>query len=125
MKVPKYIIVSFILVSILLGCNKTNRQENKTDSKKTEPSNIVKTATVSLLSIKCEMCVSTIKEALKKINGVQNVDVNLQGKIAMVKYDQSSTDLQKIEQAISNTGYDANNVPRNRQAYENLPACCK
>ena len=35
------------------------------------------------------------------------------------------TDLLKIEKAISNLGYQANETLANSEAYESLPACCK
>jgi mercuric ion binding protein len=120
MKYYKNILVFFIFLFALLGCNKTNQKDIKTSSAK-----MVETSTISLPSIKCEMCVNTIKEALKKTEGVETADVNLSAKIVMVGFDKSKTDLSKIEKAIADAGYDANNLPRNNKAYENLPACCK
>jgi|WetSurMetagenome_2_1015567.scaffolds.fasta_scaffold130032_3 periplasmic mercuric ion binding protein len=120
MKPHKNILFAFIFVFITLGCNKTNQQKIKTDSAK-----IVESSTISLPSIKCGMCVNTIKEAIKKTEGVETANVNLSAKIVMVGFDKSKTDLSKIEKAIADAGYDANNLPRNIQAYENLPTCCK
>jgi copper chaperone CopZ len=118
----KIFITAVIFLGFVSSCHKTDRVETAQSKQM-----LVNFESVSIRvpSIKCDMCVNTIKDALKKNNGIENADVNLQGKIAMVRYDKSSTDLKKIEQAISNAGYDANEIPRNRQAYENLPACCK
>jgi len=46
-------------------------------------------------------------------------------KIAKVKFDNSKTKLSKIEDAITAAGYQANDKPENKEAYNNLLDCCK
>ncbi|MBU1423777.1 MAG: heavy-metal-associated domain-containing protein [Bacteroidetes bacterium] len=84
-----------------------------------------KNTTISVPSIMCDMCVTTITDALNKVDGVNNIDVNLAGKVAVVKFNPSKVDMNGLEKAITDAGYDANETPRNREAYENLPECCK
>ena len=43
----------------------------------------------------------------------------------IVGLDKDVVDLSKIENAISNIGYQANNISANSEKYELLPACCK
>jgi periplasmic mercuric ion binding protein len=119
------IILTFFFTCLLISCNKTNQQETKKDVTSQQTSSAFESTTISLPSIKCSMCVKTITEALKKVDGIQGIDVNPAGKITIVRFDKSKTDLPKLEKAISDAGYDANATPRNRTAYENLPACCK
>jgi hypothetical protein len=42
-----------------------------------------------------------------------------------VYYNGKKTDLQAIKTAISNLGYDADDVKANLEAYANLDGCCK
>ena len=42
-----------------------------------------------------------------------------------VVYYKDKTDVTKIEKAISDIGYQANDVLANSVTYEGLPACCK
>ena len=80
---------------------------------------------VSVPTIVCNSCVTNITKALKKVPGVKSTKVNLKEKTATVSYVATKVSVQKIEKAISDAGYDANNVKRDPAAYEKLDACCK
>ena len=41
--------------------------------------------------MQCSMCSQTIEEALKKVDGVQSVEVNLDAKTAKVTFDAEAT----------------------------------
>lgn len=71
------------------------------------------------------MCVKTIGKALGKTRGVIESKVDLENKTVTVTYDDSKTNLAKIEAAITAAGYDANNKPANADAFEKLSPCCK
>lgn len=111
----KLIIILFVLS--IFGCG-SKKSEDKTtiELKKTE---------IRTPSIMCNMCVSTITNALNKIQGVTNVEVNLKTKTTTVEYSNDLTDLNSLVFAITEAGYDANDKIRNREVYEQLPACCK
>lgn len=83
------------------------------------------TTEISLPTIQCGMCVRTIEKALNKVDGIINIGVNVENKKATVTYDDTKTDLSKIETAISKAGYDANNLKADEKAYEKLNECCK
>ena len=76
-------------------------------------------------TIQCGMCQKNIELGLKKIKGISSSEVDLGNKITKVKYYKDVVDLSKIENAISNIGYQANNILANSEKYELLPACCK
>ena len=81
--------------------------------------------TVSLPTIQCNMCVNNISEALDKVKGIKDYSVDLEGKKVTVTYDDAITTVSKIENAISKSGYDANNKKANKKAYDKLDECCK
>lgn len=114
----KNILIALFVLVLLAGCGKTEKQQSG-------ESTLYENTTISVSSIMCEMCVTTITDALNKVDGVNNVDVNLAGKVAVVKFNPSKVDMKGLEKVILNAGYDANETPRNREAYENLPECCK
>lgn len=80
---------------------------------------------VNLPGLQCESCVVTIKSALKKVDGVSGIEIDKKAKVATIKFDKSKTDASKIENAIAQSGYDANDVKKNMEAYNGLPECCK
>jgi copper chaperone CopZ len=80
---------------------------------------------IDLPTMQCESCAQTITEAAESVNGVQTVSVSVEKKQATIEYAPSATDVQKIEKAIASSGYQANEIKANSQAYESLPDCCK
>lgn len=83
------------------------------------------TASIRIPTSQCEMCKDNIESALKRVGGVISANADIDTKVVTVKYDKSKTNLRKLETAITNAGYDANNRKRNMTAYEKLDKCCK
>lgn len=54
----------------------------------------------------CSHCVNAVKKAVGSLNGVDNVDVELEGKKATIEYDSSLVSIQQIQETIEDQGYD-------------------
>lgn len=80
---------------------------------------------IDLPTVQCEMCEAAIHQALTPVEGVRYVHVDVDQKFVSLEYDQSKTSLAKIERAIAQSGYDANDTPRDAKAYAALPDCCR
>ena len=76
-------------------------------------------------SAQCGMCKDRIEEYLAFEKGVKRSNLDLNSKIVTVWYKPSRTDQEKIRTAITKIGYDADDLPADRKAYEKLPDCCK
>lgn len=76
-------------------------------------------------TIQCGMCQKNIELGLTKFKGISSSKVDLGAKITEVKYYKDVVTVSQIENAISNIGYQANNILANSEKYELLPACCK
>ncbi len=85
--------------------------------------------TVAELKVKtsavCETCKETIEKALAFEKGVKKSNLNIDSKIVTVTYNPQKTTPEKIRLAISNAGYDADEVKANPKAFKKLPNCCK
>jgi mercuric ion binding protein len=81
--------------------------------------------TVNVPSIQCGTCKKNISGALKNLDGVISVQVDLKDKITTVTFDDTKTNLNAIENAITSAGYDANDKKADPVAYEKLDDCCK
>jgi mercuric ion binding protein len=99
----------FLLFAILLGVNLFAGVEKAS----------IKT------SAKCEMCKEALEASIGKMPGVQKVELNVETKVLLVKFDNSVTSLAKIKAEVSNTGYWADELAPNKEAYAALPSCCK
>lgn len=60
--------------------------------------------TVKIEGMKCQHCASHVEEALKNIEGVKSVHVNLENKEAVIK-SKSGIDEEAIKKAIEEVGY--------------------
>ncbi|OQW36181.1 MAG: mercuric transport protein periplasmic component [Nitrospira sp. SG-bin1] len=63
------------------------------------------TVTLSVTGMTCEACPITIKKALNKVEGVENIEVNLEKKEALVTFDDSKTSVKTLMEATMNAGY--------------------
>lgn len=54
----------------------------------------------------CEGCVESVKQALESVTGVEQVEVSLKKKEALVTYDPVQATKNNLRKAIQNAGYD-------------------
>ena len=65
----------------------------------------VKTVTLSVPGMYCEMCPATVKKAISRVHGVSKVDASFKTKEAVVTYDDSQTNVDALIKATANAGY--------------------
>jgi mercuric ion binding protein len=84
---------------------------------------------IELLKIKtsavCDMCKETIEKAMAYEKGVKESNLDVDSKVLTVRYDPRKTNPDKIRKAVTAAGYDADALPAEKRAYDNLNACCK
>ncbi len=73
----------------------------------------------------CGSCKNRIEKAVKATDGVQEAMLNLNSKKIKIKYDPSKTNADKLRAVIAGTGYDADDVKKNEDAFGKLPMCCQ
>lgn len=61
-------------------------------------------------AISCEHCKHTVEGTLKGFDGVQDAIVDVANKRVALTYDPDKADLGKMEEALSEEGYDVANV---------------
>jgi hypothetical protein len=76
------------------------------------------------VSGECGMCKKKIEGAAKQA-GATYAEWNTDTKVMTVKYNSSSTNKAKIEQAIAGVGYDTQSFKATEDAYSKLHECCK
>lgn len=100
------IIASFTLTSLHAQSSKTDVVEIKVSSQ-------------------CNECKETIEKTLAFEKGITKSNVDLETNSVKVTYKPNKTTPDKIKKAISDAGYDADDVAANPKSYENLSDCCK
>lgn len=73
----------------------------------------------------CKMCKERIEKKLAFTKGVTDVNLNLDDKVVTVAYNSKKTSVEQIKKAINETGYDADDMPKDEKAHGKLPSCCQ
>lgn len=83
-------------------------------------------ADIKTPAAKCDACKTTIESFVtKSIDGLVKIRVIISSGITSVQYYPDRTNIEEIKYAISNAGFDADNVLANPDTYANIPDCCK
>ena len=67
----------------------------------------IKTVTLDIPKMDCPLCPITVKTAIKKVEGVNSVEADLDTKSATVSFDDSITTVQAVIAATTDAGYPA------------------
>ena len=65
----------------------------------------IKTVTLDVPGMTCSSCPITVKKALMKVDGVQQVKTNFDKREAVVSFDNTKTNTEKLGMASKNAGY--------------------
>lgn len=63
--------------------------------------------TLKLKGMSCASCASSIQTAIQQVPGVNDVQVNFAAEQASVEYNEQNTNLEKIQAAVADAGYEA------------------
>jgi len=58
-------------------------------------------------TIKCDGCASSIREALRKVPGVEGIEVSVERKTVAVRFDPARVDEARIRAALTGAGFPA------------------
>jgi len=88
--------------------------------------NDTKTTTIDISSnMICHVSISIIEKAFKKAKGIESVEIDRNEKIITITYNDSKTDLAKLEKVLTKAGFKANGKDADMMGYDSLPDCCK
>ncbi len=73
----------------------------------------------------CGMCKARIEKNASKLDGVFEVKWDKKSKLLTLKFDQSTTSLDKIAKKIAESGHDNEYHKTSEETYDSLPGCCQ
>jgi len=73
----------------------------------------------------CEMCKARIEKAAKSVGGVSAADWSAETKMIALTFDDSKTDVHKVQEAIAKVGHDTDMHKATDEAYNKVEGCCK
>lgn len=65
------------------------------------------TRVLGIEGMTCDNCVKTLMRALKRVNGIKDVDVDRDNARATITFDTTKTDIAAIHETIERSGYKA------------------
>ena len=110
----KFLRTLSIIIFIALSYSSAIAQKAK--SKETI---VIKTST------ECNMCKERVEKGMAYTKGVISSSLNVEKAEFTVVYKSHKTTPDKIREAISKMGYDADSVKANPKAHNDLPNCCQ
>ena len=112
MFITKIFIPAVIAVFILFGCGKTDKPgtENKQDNQDVRVSGREVSVEIHTSGMTCTGCESTIKNKVKKINGVKDVTADFKTNTVKATYFDGTTNIDAIKEAITKAGYTVEDV---------------
>ncbi|MDA8234577.1 MAG: copper chaperone CopZ [Clostridia bacterium] len=69
----------------------------------------METVVLKVEGMSCGHCKASVEKALKGLNGVGNATVNLEAKNVTVEYDGSAVNVEAMQKAIEDVGYEVVN----------------
>ncbi len=120
MKNKYFLQTLFLIAFALFFSNSVVAQKLKTTQKA-----IIKTSISCDHCKQCETCGGLLEKTLIKQKGIQMIVLDEKKMTISVVFNSKKTNLEAIKAAISNLGYDADEIKANPAAYQQLDGCCK
>jgi copper chaperone CopZ len=87
---------------------------------------IAQTDTVRIkTSAQCDDCKERIEKYLSFEKGIKSSALDVDTKVITVVYNSEKTNTDKIREAITKVGYDADSLSADEKGYKRLPKCCQ
>ena len=106
------------------SCNGT-KKEVTSNSSAEEIDYDIQNKIIIQSSVQCGMCITNINNALQALDGIKDINVDVQTQLVEVIYNKTKTNVDAIKKAILMSGYDADDSKAKQSVYNKLPACCK
>lgn len=70
----------------------------------------IQTVVLNIEGMSCQGCVKSVHDAVLQVVGVQDCIVNLNNNHAIIKYDDTVSDVQTLQKVVEDAGFDVKNV---------------
>ena len=102
-----------VVITLMFGVSNMVFAGGKTETVKIQTSSV------------CDMCKETIEGKMAFEKGVKKAVLDVSTGILTIEYNPKKTNPDVLRISVSMVGYDADDVPADSVAYENLHGCCK
>ena len=98
------------LIAIAIGitsCAQQQKKEEKLTSKEQTNPVVMQTVKMPVNGMVCSACQSNVKKTIKSVDGVTDVEVNLEKKFAVFTFDPKKVKVEQVQKAVNDKGFEA------------------
>ena len=98
------------LIAITIGitsCAQQQKKEEKTTPKEQTNQVVLQTVKMPVNGMVCSACQSNVKKTIKAVDGVTDVEVNLEKKFALFTFDPKKVKIEQVQKAVNDKGFEA------------------
>lgn len=106
LKTEVLLLVTFVAFSTS-SCAQQYKKEEKPTPKEQTNGAALQTVKMPVTGMTCSACQSNIKNTIKSIDGVFDVQVSLEKKFARFTFDPKKVKVEQVQKAVNNKGYTA------------------
>ncbi|MEJ2594591.1 MAG: hypothetical protein P8100_05585 [bacterium] len=125
-------VVLSIISLMIFGFVSANELENKDDlsvSTFYDESALAKESKTDTVYIQtsavCNMCKERLEHDMAFEKGVKAIELDMETKKLMIVYRRDKNTVEGLKKAITEIGYDADDMVADQKAHDRLPACCQ
>ena len=96
-----------VVALAITSCAQQQKKEEKTTPKEQAKQVVMQTVKMPVDGMVCNACQSNVKKTIKSIDGVTNVEVNLEKKYAVFTFDPKKVKVEQVQKAVNDKGFEA------------------
>jgi Cu+-exporting ATPase len=96
-----------VIALAITSCAQQQKKEEKTTAKEQTKQVVMQTVKMPVDGMVCNACQSNVKKTIKSIDGVGDVQVNLEKKFALFTYDPQKVKVEQVQKAVNDKGFTA------------------
>lgn len=99
--------ILMVVAFAISSCAQQQKKPEQTTQKEQAKPIVLQKAEMSVNGMVCSACQSTVKKTIKSLDGVKDVEVSLENRIAYITYDTLRIKPEQIQKAVNDKGYTA------------------
>ncbi len=96
-----------VIALAITSCAQQQKKEEKTTPKEQTNGVVMQTVKMPVDGMVCNACQSNVKKTIKSVDGVTDVEVNLEKKFAVFRYDPKKVKVEQVQKAVNDKGFEA------------------
>lgn len=94
-----------IIALAISSCAQQQKKAEQTTTKEQTKTVVIQKVKMPIDGMTCSACQSNVKRTIKSIDGISDVEVNLEKRFAYFTYDSQKVKVENIQKAVNDKGY--------------------